>query len=82
MIFFMDRKLLIFGNGLGMAIDAKHYSLENALNTVWNDDVLWSDTVHRDLIQNCIPSGQCPISEEELDKLYSFSTIFFSSSNT
>lgn len=66
----MSRKLLIFGNGLGMAIDSSHYSLENALNKVWKDDTLWSDTVHRDLIQNCIPSGQCPVSEEELDKLY------------
>lgn len=70
----MDRKLLIFGNGLGMAIDANHYSLTNALNTVWSDDSLWNDTVHRDLIQNCIPSGQCPVSEEELDKLYLVST--------
>lgn len=70
----MDRKLLIFGNGLGMAIDANHYSLTNALNTVWSDDTLWNNTVHRDLIQNCIPSGQCPVSEEELDKLYLVST--------
>ncbi|WP_180190634.1 hypothetical protein [Acinetobacter sp. YH01009] len=70
----MDRKLLIFGNGLGMAIDHNHYSLTNALNTVWSDDALWNDTVHRDLIQNCIPSGQCPVSEEELDKLYLVST--------
>lgn len=70
----MDRKLLIFGNGLGMAIDAKHYSLTNALTTVWNDDALWNDTVHRDLIQNCIPSGHCPVSEVELDKLYLVST--------
>lgn len=70
----MSRKLLIFGNGLGMAIDANHYSLTNVLNTVWNDDTLWNDTVHRDLIQNCIPSGQCPVSEEELDKLYLVST--------
>ena len=70
----MARKLLIFGNGLGMAVDANHYSLTNALNTVWSNDALWSDTVHRDLIQNCIPSGQCPVSEEELDKLYLVST--------
>ena len=55
----MARKLLIFGNGLGMAVDANHYSLTNALNTVWSNDALWSDTVHRDLIQNCIPSVQC-----------------------
>jgi hypothetical protein len=70
----MDRKLLIFGNGLGMVIDPNHYSLTNALNIVWGDDTLWNDVVHRDLIQNCIPTGQCPQSEEELDKLYLVST--------
>ncbi|NHB65157.1 hypothetical protein G5T41_02595 [Acinetobacter sp. GFQ9D192M] len=70
----MSRKLLIFGNGLGMAIDANHYSLTNALNTVWHDDSLWNDTVHRELIQNCIPTGQAPQTEEELDKLYLVST--------
>lgn len=70
----MSRKLIIFGNGLGMAIDHSHFSLTNALNTVWADDSLWSDTIHRDLIQNCIPSNQCPVSEEDLDKLYLVST--------
>ena len=70
----MSRKLLIFGNGLGMAIDHSHFSLTNALNTVWADDSLWSDTIHRDLIENCIPSNQCPVSEEDLDKLYLVST--------
>ena len=70
----MSRKLLIFGNGLGMAIDHSHYSLTNALNTVWTDDSLWSNTVQRDLIQNCIPSNNCPVSEQDLDKLYLVST--------
>ncbi len=70
----MTRKLLIFGNGLGMAIDSNHYSLPNALNTVWKDDSLWSNTVQRDLIQNCIPSNSCPVSEDELDKLHLVST--------
>lgn len=70
----MDRKLLIFGNGLGMAIDSNHYSLNNALNTVWNDTSMWSDIQHRGLIQNCIPTGNCPVSEDELDKLHLVST--------
>lgn len=70
----MSRKLIIFGNGLGMAIDHSHFSLTNALNTVWADDGLWSDTIYRDLIENCIPSNQCPVSEEDLDKLYLVST--------
>lgn len=70
----MDRKLLIFGNGLGMAIDSNHYSLNNALNKVWNDTSMWSDIQHRGLIQNCIPTGNCPVSEDELDKLHLVST--------
>ena len=70
----MSRKLLIFGNGLGMAIDSNHYSLNNALNTVWNDTSMWSDIQHRGLIQNCIPTGNCPVSENELDKLHLVST--------
>lgn len=70
----MSRKLLIFGNGLGMAINPSHYSLPKALNTVWEDDSLWTDTAQRNLIQNCIPSNSCPISEDELDKLHLVST--------
>lgn len=70
----MSRKLLIFGNGLGMALDANHYSLTNALNTVWADNNLWSDIIQRDLIQNCIPNNKCPDSEEDLDKLHLVST--------
>ncbi|MEK5752173.1 SIR2 family protein [Acinetobacter variabilis] len=70
----MSRKLLIFGNGLGMAIDHNHYSLTNALNTVWNDTSMWTDIQHRGLIQNCIPTGGCPNSEDELDKLHLVST--------
>lgn len=70
----MSRKLLIFGNGLGMAIDANHYSLTSALNTVWNDNNLWNDVIQRDLIQNCIPNNRCPVSEEDLDKLHLVST--------
>lgn len=70
----MTRKLLIFGNGLGMAIDPSHYSLPTALNTVWNDNLLWTDTAQRSLIQNCIPSNTCPVSEDELDKLHLVST--------
>ncbi|RMO08903.1 hypothetical protein ALQ48_200062 [Pseudomonas coronafaciens pv. zizaniae] len=32
----MARKTQIFGNGLGMALDHRHFSLERALEDVWN----------------------------------------------
>jgi hypothetical protein len=70
----MDRKLLIFGNGLGMAINPAHYSLANALNTIWSKDSYWSDLTYRSLIENCIPASSCPKSEEGLDKLHLVAT--------
>ncbi|MFZ6773714.1 hypothetical protein ACO0LB_13440 [Undibacterium sp. SXout7W] len=34
----MPRKLVIFGNGLGMAIDPVHFSLQPALEEIWERD--------------------------------------------
>jgi hypothetical protein len=31
----MSKKLIIFGNGLGMALDPEHFSLTNAMQRVW-----------------------------------------------
>ena len=62
------RKLLIFGNGLGMAIDPQHFGLANALQTVWNSYP--NNDPIKTLMQNCIPTGQNPISEDELDNLH------------
>lgn len=33
----MPRKTLIFGNGLGMALDARHFSLTDAMAAAWAD---------------------------------------------
>jgi len=65
-----SRKLLIFGNGLGMAIDPNHYSLNNALKAVWDNNKLWYDQTDKLLIQNCIPHRHCPNSEDDMDDLY------------
>jgi len=64
------RKTIIFGNGLGMAIDPVHFSLGNALNNVWNSSTLpWE---HKSLISRCLPHPQvqCPQGEDELDALH------------
>ena len=65
----MPRKLIIVGNGLGMAIDPDHFSLTNALNEMWNnEDILTED--HKELISRCTRSGDAPQSEDELDDLH------------
>ena len=64
------RKTLIFGNGLGMALDQHHFYLPNALQRIWNGDAL--DPVHKQLISACLPLrlGNCPQGEDDLDKLH------------
>lgn len=65
----MARKLLIFGNGLGMAIDHEHFSLTNALLDIWeNHDFL--DDVEKELIERCLDHRGAPEGEHELDTLY------------
>lgn len=65
----MVRKLLIFGNGLGMAIDHEHFSLTNALTDVWeNYDFL--DDAEKELIERCLEHEGAPEGEHELDTLY------------
>lgn len=67
----MPRKLIIFGNGLGMALDNVHFSLERALKNIWSNDQYMSQE-ERIQISRCIPSEVviCPNGEEQLDKLH------------
>lgn len=67
----MPRKLIIFGNGLGMALDHNHFNLERALNDIWSDDSYMNDE-ERIQISRCIPSPDivCPQGEDQLDKLH------------
>lgn len=65
----MTRKLLIFGNGLGMALDPQHFSLTNALDEIWNLDDFLTD-VQKALIERCLNKIGPPESEEELNTLH------------
>lgn len=66
----MARKTLIFGNGLGMALDQDHFSLARAMEDVWNDRCAISD-VHKDLISQCLGGdGEIPQREDQLDPLH------------
>lgn len=65
-----ERKTLIFGNGLGMALDSEFFRLERSIKEVWNDGELLDDD-QRDLISRCLtkPPGSAPESEDELPHL-------------
>ena len=66
----MPRKTLVFGNGLGMALDPRHFSLTNAMADVWNDPFAISD-IHKDLISQCMGAvGAIPQREDQLDPLH------------
>ncbi|MEN9023207.1 MAG: SIR2 family protein [Verrucomicrobiales bacterium] len=67
----MPRKTLIFGNGLGMALDNEAFALDRALKQVWENDGILSEG-QRDLIRLCLPEDtefKRPSSEDDLDLL-------------
>lgn len=67
----MVRSTLLFGNGLGMAIDSDIYSLEQALHKTWRDDDILDDD-DRAAIRACLPdpgNNSQPDTEDDLDKL-------------
>jgi hypothetical protein len=66
----MPRKTLIFGNGLGMALDPRHFSLTNAMANVWADPFAVPN-VHKELISQCLGgNGVIPQREDQLDPLH------------
>ncbi|MBH3415316.1 SIR2 family protein [Pseudomonas putida] len=66
----MPRKTLIFGKGLGMALDPRHFSLTNAMADVWADPVALPD-VQKQLISQCVGgNGAIPEREDQLDPLH------------
>lgn len=65
----MARKLIIFGNGLGMALDHQHFSLQSALEDIWNKaDFLTLE--QKGLIERSLGRGGAPEGEHELDQLH------------
>ncbi|AVV32561.1 hypothetical protein C8233_01700 [Halomonas sp. SF2003] len=65
----MTRKLIIFGNGLGMALDSDHFLLSRALEKVWSLDDFLTDE-QKGLIKACLDTDECPRDEEQLDILH------------
>lgn len=65
------RSMLIFGNGVGMALDAEYFSLETALRNVWLGTQNF-DKKYKNLVISAIPglsNEKFPASEEQLDNL-------------
>lgn len=66
----MVRKTLVFGNGLGMALSPKHFSLDSAIGEVW-ENAMYLDEPSKKLIRDCLPveGSERPRGEEDLDVL-------------
>jgi hypothetical protein len=67
----MPRKTLIFGNGLGMALDQEFFSLDNAIGRVWDGEGALDEGA-KDLIRSClVEDGNVdrPHGEDDLDNL-------------
>ncbi|MEO1455654.1 MAG: SIR2 family protein [Pseudomonadota bacterium] len=69
------RKLVIFGNGLGRALDNEFFNLESALSYAWEDSGVLGDD-QKELIWQCLPQELIevgletfPSSEAHLDRL-------------
>ena len=65
------RKLLLFGNGLGMALKPDFFNLEKALSCVWNYNCIITP-YEKKLISFCLPTEILtpPSREEQLDHLH------------
>jgi|SRR5580765_6266743 len=65
----MPRKLIIVGNGLGMALDPEHFSLDTALADIWAKEGFLSPE-QKNLIGRCLGRDGAPKGEHELDQLH------------
>jgi hypothetical protein len=65
----MTRKAIIFGNGLGMALDPIYFKLQSAMNSAWTNKH-WLDDAQRNLMKNCLTPKEYPENEDDLDILH------------
>jgi hypothetical protein len=73
-----DRSTIVFGNGLGMAIDPSYFQLKSALYNVWNDPDLLSDG-QKKLIQTALPGTSDEVYPESEDQLNELQVAIFAS---
>ncbi|RYU64219.1 hypothetical protein ERW51_17770 [Aliivibrio finisterrensis] len=67
----MARSLLIFGNGLGMALDHEYFSLVKGLATIWQGTEHFDETKKKLIIGSMddIGEDEAPQGEHQLEKL-------------
>ena len=65
----MSKKLIIFGNGLGMAMNPNHFRLDTALQEIWDFPNVLNET-QKNLIETCLKHEGPPSGEDELDLLH------------
>jgi hypothetical protein len=64
----VGRKTIVFGNGLGMALNADFFSLDSAIGRMWGGAILDHD--QKSLICRCLPAGHDrPHGEGDMDTL-------------
>jgi hypothetical protein len=67
-----DRTTILFGNGLGMALDPEYFSLSTAMDYVWNQSACLND-IQKNLVLRCLKVqriGRQPESESDLYTLH------------
>jgi len=67
----LSRTTLIFGNGLGMALDPERFALDSAIGSVWEGEVAL-DEATKALVRHCLVADgntDRPHGEEDLDNL-------------
>jgi hypothetical protein len=70
----MARNVILFGNGLGRAIDNDFYSIKRVLQSSWDNEAVLNEQQRR-LICDCLPQEliegelKAPTSEPELSNL-------------
>ncbi|VEA69516.1 Uncharacterised protein [Serratia rubidaea] len=65
----MSRKLVIFGNGLGMSLNPAHFALTSALEDIWVREG-FLNLEQQQLIERCLGRIGPPQREDELDLLH------------
>lgn len=67
----MARALIVFGNGLGMAVDPRYFQLREGLASAWNATDTFTES-HKQMIASAIPGvddDNYPEQEDQLDTL-------------
>lgn len=66
----LTKRLIVFGNGLGRAIDDMHFRLSTALDVAWESGVLSPEKKDALLRWAMLGAGESPKTEEQFGRIY------------